>query len=405
MFHDKTLRANPEEHALKAEAERLAPLFEAKGPENEAAGQLSPETVTELRGNGFFGMMVPKELGGADCTPLQTLSVVESLCHSDSATGWVTMAANVATASAAAFLPDEGVRTVFAKPGAMVAGAGAPRGKAEIDGNGYRLSGTWTYGSGCLHCDWIHAGAMIYENGAPRMIPGTNTPESRIFVVPVEQVEFLGNWDVLGLRATGSVDYAIRDVYVPHEMTHSASEVVGKRGGNGYRIGVVGFSALGHTGFALGHGRRILDELLALVTSPTGRPSPLASLGGSDAFKQDYAVAEGKLRAARAFVYDVWSDIQDTVDKSEPVSVRQITLARLALNHATNAMMEISVFAHRAGGGVALHAGPLQRTLRDSFAATQHVMVSDNALRDCGLDFLGLAEGKRWTPRGLVDAN
>lgn len=402
MDNTIVLRAGGESPLLP-EAQRLAPLLSSKAVENEAAGRLSEESVAAMRDAGFFSLMVPKEFGGADLNPVQVLSVVEAMCNIDAATGWVMMAANVATASAAAFLSDEGAQDVFGKGRPIIAGAGAPSGKAEVVEGGYKLTGRWTYGSGCLHCDYIHAGAMIYENGQPRMLPGTKSPETRVFVLPVSQAQMLGNWDVLGLRATGSIDYSITDVFVPERMTHSASEVVGKRGGNGYRVGVVGFSAMGHTGFAMGHGRRILDELASLVHSTSGRPTALSDLGGSDSFKQEFAEAEGKWRAARALCYDVWGDIHATSSKGEPVPLRQITWARVALNHATKAMMEIAVFAHRASGGVGLRSGPLQRALRDTFSATQHLMVSDKALRECGRDFLGLVENVRWTPRGLVD--
>jgi hypothetical protein len=64
------------------------------------------------------------------------------------------MAANVATASAAAFLSDAGFQAVFGNARPIIAGAGAPTGKAEIVEGGYRLTGHWTYGSGCLHCDY-----------------------------------------------------------------------------------------------------------------------------------------------------------------------------------------------------------------------------------------------------------
>lgn len=405
MIHDMALRRHSAESPLLAEAKRLAPLLSSHGEANEAAGRISDESIAALHDAGFFSLMVPAEFGGVDCNPLQVLSVVEELCKADIATGWVVMAANVATASAAGFLSDAGAQAVFGdarRP--IIAGAGAPTGKAELVEGGYRLTGHWTYGSGCLHCDYYHAGAIVHENGAPRILPGTNAPEVRVFLIPSNEVQAKGNWDVLGLRATGSIDYTITDVFVPADMTHSASEVVGKRGGDGYRIGVVGFSCLGHTGVALGHGRRVLDELAALVHAPAGRPTTLSDLGGSDSFKEDFAVAEGKLRAARALVYDVWGDVVETISKGEPVATRQITWARLALNHATTAMMENSLFAHRASGGVGLRSGTLQRALRDTLSATQHLMVSDKALRECGRDFLGFAEDMKWTPRGLIPA-
>lgn len=405
MIQDKVLNGHGETSPLLAKAKLLAPLLKSKGEENDAKGRLSDEVVAAMREAGFFSLMVPKSVGGMESNPVQVLSVIEAICNLDGATGWVMMASNVATASAAAFLSDAGFDKVFGGSRPIVAGAGAPTGKAEVVKGGYRLTGHWTYGSGCLHADYIHAGAVIHENGAPRLIPGTKDPETRIFVFPASQAKLLGNWDVLGLRGTGSIDYAVSDVFVPEDLTHSAGELVGKRGGDNYRIGVVGFSSLGHTGFALGHGRRILDELAALVHSTGGRPTGLTALGGSDSFKQEFATAEGKLRAARALCYDVWGDILDTVSKGQPVPLRQITWARLALNHATTALKENSDFAHRASGGMGLRSGTLQRLFRDTFSATQHLMVADWALRECGRDFLGLVENVRWTPRGFVNVN
>lgn len=405
MIHDKVLHRSKGENPLLDEAKRLAPMLSSKGEQNEANGRLSDEAVEAMRNAGFFSMMVPKEFGGVDLTPVEVLATVEAMCNADSASGWVMMASNVATASAAAWLPDESVQKLFGGEHVpIIAGAGAPTGKAEVVEGGYRLTGHWTYGSGCYHADYIHAGAVITEGGKPRLVPGTNNPETLIFVVPVDQFQILGNWDVLGLRGTGSIDYACTDIFVPTEMTHSAAKTVGLRGSGGYAVGVVGFSAMGHTGFALGHGRRILDELSALVRSPTGRPSALANLGGSDSFKENFAKAEGKQRAARALCYDVWGDITETTNKGEQVPLRQITWARVALNHATDAMMENAVFAHKASGGISLRDGALQRALRDAFSGTQHLMVADKAMQEAGRDFLGLLETPmRWTPRGLVD--
>lgn len=405
MIHNKELHSKSAESPLLSEARRLAPLLAGKADENEAAGRVSDESIAAMRDAGFFSLMVPKAMGGVEATPLEVLSIVEEVCNIDVATGWVMMAANVATASAAASLTDAGYETVFggnSQP--IIAGAGAPTGKAEIVEGGYRLTGKWTYGSGCLHCDYYHAGAMIYENGAPRFVNGTKAPETRVFLIPADKVRELGNWDTLGLRATGSIDYEVTDVFVPSDMTHPSTDVVGRRGGDSYRIGVVGFSAIGHTGVALGHGRTVLDLLSGLVNSPSSGPT-LSGLINSDAFLEDFAIAEGRLRAARALSYDVWSDIQDTISKGEAVPVRQFTWARLAVSHATTALKENALFAHQVSGGVGLRAGRLQRALRDSLSATQHLVVSSNSVRDAGKDFLGLAENMKWTPRGLVSAN
>ena len=78
-----------------------------------------------------------------------------------------------------------------------------------IDGDGYRLSGSWSFASGIKHAQWIHTLGIVEDTGQPQ-----------IFVLPVEKAQLIDNWDVLGLRATGSIDYVIEDVYVPDGFTH-----------------------------------------------------------------------------------------------------------------------------------------------------------------------------------------
>ena len=43
----------------------------------------------------------------------------------------------------------------------------------------------------------------------------------RVFVVPASEVEIIDTWTSLGLRGSGSHDYAVRDVFVPEERTFS----------------------------------------------------------------------------------------------------------------------------------------------------------------------------------------
>ena len=398
------LRQEAGDSPLVAKAKALAPLFRAQAAANEAAGKLTDETLQALRSGDYFGLLVPECFGGAEANPVETLEIYEILSEADASTGWVVMACNVGTGSAAGYLPPEGAQEVFGKRISIVAGQGAPRGRAVKDGKGYRLSGRWAYGSGLYHADWLHTGATVFDGDKPQLLPGTNRPETLSMIVPIEQVEFLGNWDVIGLRATGSVDYALNDVYVPAELTHSPDALIPCQGGSLYHIGIVGMSPLGHTGVALGIGRRVLDELRALANTSGGRPSALADSGSDAGLHEQFAVAEAKLRAARAFCYETWHDVATTIERGNPVALRQFTLMRLSLNYATTAVAEICTFAHKTAGGISLRSGVLQRFFRDMFAVTQHRVVSDFMMRECGRELLGLADNKLWVTRGLVDA-
>jgi len=56
----------------------------------------------------------------------------------------------------------------------------------------------------------------------------------------------MGNWDVLGLRATGSFDYTLSEgveLFVPTDMTYDFDIGAPRRGGVQGALGLAGYSA------------------------------------------------------------------------------------------------------------------------------------------------------------------
>lgn len=387
--------------SLLEQAKALRPLFERMGEANEKKGLLSDEVVHALHSSGLFAMWVPNCLGGAELTPTESLKLIEEVACADGSTGWVLMAAALSTGAAAAYLGDESVKGMFSgNRSPVMAGQGAPVGRAKETDGGYELSGNWNYGSGIRHADYVHTGALVLDrSGSIRM--GQNCiPEARIFIVPREKFAFGENWDVIGLRATGSIDYSASGVIVPEHATHLTECTTPKRGGPFYMLGIKGMGSIGHTGFALGVGRRMLDEIAQLARTKSGR---LGLLGDSESFLEKFGAAEAKFRAARALAFDTWDAIEETLYRGQPLTTRQHTLHRLALNHATWTAAEVCMFAYQAGGGVSLRASVIQRCFRDMNAGTQHITSAPPVLRDCGRELAGLAKDKVWGFTTLID--
>jgi alkylation response protein AidB-like acyl-CoA dehydrogenase len=393
----------PPRGTLDEVARELTEAVAAQADANEAAGFLGDETVALLRDSGLVGLWIPECFGGAEARPVEGLRAIEAVSYADGATGWVLMAWQVAMASCAAYLP--AAAEVFGESIPIIAGTGAPMGSAVVEPGGYRLTGRWRYGSGLLHASWSHSGAMIHDADGPRTLPGTNLPEVRTFIVPIERVELHRGWDeVLGLRATGSIDYSITDVFVPAEYTHAASANVALNGGELYRLGILGMGAICHSAWALGVGRRALDELAAIAVSSPPRSTRIPETGGGPgAFRERYAQAEAQLRSARAFVLEAQSDVEATIMRGEPMTTRQITLSRLALNHVTTTLAQVGQFAYLYGGGAALRPGLLQRCFRDIHTGTQHVTTGPAMLNHIADELLGTQPGKVWGSRGLIE--
>lgn len=379
--------------ALLEAARRIQPLLRQEAAASEELGQLTPKVVDALHKNGFFGMWLPALLDGSELTPRQSLEVLEELAYGDASTGWVVMAACLATGAAGAYLPTSAVETLFLpnrKRLNVFAGQGTRPGRAVTTKGGYLVSGSWSFGSGLKHSTYIHTAATVEETGEPR-----------IFNLPIEKAKLIDNWDVMGLRATGSIDYTLDNVCVPEDFSHPLLIVEPKRGGSLYRIGIINFAGICHAGWALGVARRMLDELRQLTKAKLGRAAQNAA---NDSFQQAYGLAEAKLRAARAFVFETWTDIEHTLDRDEQLSVRQETLSRLALYNVTWTANDVSEFVYKAAGTTALRDGPIQRYFRDMHAGTQHVTSSPAVLQACGQELAALAEGKRWMFLSLVDA-
>ncbi len=381
-------------------AKALRPLVESHAGAAERRGELTEEVVAALTEAQLWGIGTPRVVGGLEVNPVEALEVIEAVSYADGSTGWVLMAAVLAIGTGGAYLGDAAVEDIFAGGRVpVIEGQGTPNGKAIPDKGGFVLSGHWSYGSGVKHCEYVHTGGIVFErDGSPRLHEGA--PEVRIFVLPREQVTFEENWDVLGLRATGSIDYSIEPTFVPEDYTHISLTETPKRGGSLYRLGIPGFGGICHSGFALGVGRRVLDELAGLAQAGIARPGQLAE---SETFHTEFARAEAQYRAARALVLEAWHDIQDTLADDMPLSTRQKTLARLALNHITTTVAGVCLFAYTAGGGLSLRESRIQRLFRDMHAGTQHGSVAVSVLRHCGRELAGIAQGQVWQFRDLVE--
>jgi len=302
----------------------------------------------------------------------------------------VLMASALAIGTGAAYLGDTAVEQLFAGDRLpVIAGQGTRPGTAMPEDGGFVPTGSWSFASGIKHGTHIHTLGVIEGSGEPR-----------IFVLPVGRATLIDNWDVLGLRATGSIGYRIEGVFVPEAYTHFAVTESPKRAGVLYTIGIAGFAAICLSGWACGIGRRLLDELLKKVQAGVGRSGTLAS---SEAFHEQYAKAEATYRSARALVYETWADVKATLDRGEKLHVRQQTMIRLALAHVTWSCHEVAEFVYKTAGTVALRAGTIQRLFRDMNAGTQHITSAPSVIRNAGRELAGLAEKKRWVFLDLLD--
>lgn len=386
------LNVSAEFDELARRIERIAPLLRADADRGDERRHLTDDVVLALTSAGVLRIGIPRELGGYEFSPSQVLLTIEALSRHDASAGWTVMALQLATGSTAAYLGPDAVADLYADVPAgrhaVIAGQGTRLGAAvRVDG-GYRISGQWGFASGIALADHVHTAAFC-----------AGTRQALVFTLPRERVTLVDNWDVLGLRATHSIDYVCEDVFVPDQYVYVAAAPITRRGGAIYRLGLVNLSGMGHTGWALGVGRRMLDELSAYAATRTGTRHAAVD---TDHFHAAFAQAEARLRAARAWALEVWADIEVTLDRGEALSTEQETLTRLVLNNTTWSVHEVGQVVHRWAATAALRRGDLQRYFRDLNAGTQHITSGPVVLQHCGRWLSGMAPDARWEFLDLV---
>jgi len=382
--------SNGKQPDLVAAARSLMDLIDREAAAAEALGQLTEPVDEAFHETGLWGMWVPQVLGGAELWPVDSLHVLEDTSYADPSAGWTLMAAALATGCDAAYMGDEAAAQLY--PGGRLlvhAGQGTRPGRAITTDGGYLVSGEWQFASGIKNSQIIHTGSAVEETGQPR-----------IAIFPKEQVTFIENWDVIGLRATGSIDYTADSVFVPESFTYPATTDVPARGGIVFTLGIVNFGMICHTSWALGVGRRMLDELRKLVEAKAGRPG---SLGENEEFLGDFAMAEAKWRAAHALAHETWNDVEETLRGGDAMTLDQHTRTRLALQHATWSVHEVVMFVYLASGTAGIRQGIIQRAFRDYHCGSQHFTSSPPIRQNCGRMLAGIAKGKKWQFLNLVD--
>ena len=340
-------------------------------------------TVDALADAGLHGVMTPKAVGGLEASIVDAIDVFAEVARADGSAGWCLMA-NAATISFfGAWAPDDFAKTLFADGVPLAAGQFAPNGVATPDGDGYRITGDYHFGSGVRHSAWVGAGVMTQ--------PPEGTDAQMLFaLMPASDVQLTGNWDVLGLQSTASWDYSINDVWVSSSATFDFFAPVRRRGGEVYELGVMGLTSAGHAGFALGVVRRALDELTRIARAKQ-RMGSSASLRDSEKFLIELANLESRAQAAAAWVRERFAVAERTALETGSADPTEVLLARQATVHATQDGADVVRRAYLLAGTDALRDGPLQTCFRDIHAGSQHFFAGDLASVELGRALL--AEG------------
>ena len=355
MGEEHRLPVDVDAQPLVQAAAALHPVIRRYRDEIEREQRLPKELVEELHRARFYSMVIPRALGGLQVDPLTYVRVVELLAQASGSVGW-----NIANNSIAQLvtlgLPDEGVReiygggadTVIAGTAVMGGGRAVP-----VEG-GYRVTGRWPFGTGCQESTWMLGSFQILDGDQPRPSPDGSSVFWRGLFARSEVQIVEGSWDVAGMRATGSFDWTVEDVFLParRTMVHAGVPLDNqwKRWpGISYALPAQAWVGPHHSAVITGIARAGIDALIELAAekTPRGRTGRLCE---SPQVQDAVGRADAILNAGRAYRTATIAELWDTVAGGGDTTLEQRARCRLAAVYAADSAREAMDLMYRHGG-------------------------------------------------------
>ena len=288
----------------------LAPALAASAKEIDERRELPAAIVDRLVEGGFFRLLLPRSLGGAELLPADYVPIIEAVARIDASTAWC-LNQNSGCSMTAAYLSPEVAHDIFGPPRGILAWGPGP-GEARVVDGGYNVTAQWSFASGSHHASWLGCHVPVIEaNGQPRLEPdGTSDQRVRDAIEALltrqDSTGSFGLWGVGGddlwldsyvtdfLTRARERKFAVPDVAFKlalDRLRNSAANITdpGKNGGTGLAYALY---VLARNGTApIGDLRYLADAKLDALTTPIAKAQVAAAL----------ALAGDRARAERVY--------------------------------------------------------------------------------------------------------
>ena len=374
-----------------ARARELVPLIAAHAARIERQREIAPEVLTALHDAALFRMLIPKSCDGFEADPATFMQAIEELAKADGSTAWCVAQASGCSMASAYVAPDV-AREIFGDARAVMAwGPVGPNAKAVAVEGGYRASGSWNFASGIKHAGWLGCHCPVVEpDGSPRLAPD-GKPAERTMLIPKASARINDIWRVVGLKGTGSDNYAIDDLFVPEDYTFTRKSAADRReAGPLYRFTTFHLYGTGFAAIALGLARGSLDAFIELAA--TKIPKTKTFLLRDNAIVQSQvALAEAKLTSSRTFLLGILHETWDTAARGDSLSLPQRAMLKLAGTYAVHQAKDVVDTVYHAAGATAIfESNPFERRFRDVHTVIQQVQAQFANFEMVGQVLLGL---------------
>ncbi len=362
---------SPDEYLGRVRA--LLPALRERAARTEQLRRLPDETFADFQQHGLLRALQPKRYGGYELDPgvfYQAVTEVAAVCGSS---GWIFGVLGVHNWHLA-ILPPQAQEDVWgADDSAQLSTSVAPTGTVERVAGGFRLSGRWSFSSGCDFCQWVVLGGIAppVESGAP--------PDARVFLVPRADYRIEDNWHVTGLCGTGSKDIVVDAALVPEHRTHSFLDAFHLRHPGTaindaplYRLPFALIFRYGITSPAIGAARGALDAFREQSRRRLG-PGTQSRTAEDPFIQHRLAESAAEIDATRDRMLAIFAEMMDLARAGREIPLEKRARYRWDAGKAMDWSVKATDRLFEASGGRGIFLdNPIQRAWRDVHAMRAH---------------------------------
>jgi 3-hydroxy-9,10-secoandrosta-1,3,5(10)-triene-9,17-dione monooxygenase len=380
--NDLAARAAPTRAELVSRAEAMVPKLAERAAKAEELRRIPDETLAELHSTGLFRAFQPSGVGGSELEYGAFIDLCAILGRGCGSTSWVY--GNLAVHHLMLGMwPAKAQDEIWGPSPDTLIGSSLvfPAGKAQRVAGGYRLSGRWPFSSGIDPCTWIMAGGMIPA------ADGKGPPEARVFLVPQAEYTVLDTWYVAGLRATGSKDIEIEDVFVPEHRTLAMDATRGgptpgsaRNPGVLFRLPLMALFQFCITGPVLGMAQGAVQGFInkTRVRAAAYTGTKLAEL---PTMQVRVAEASALVDSAELIMKNCCAEAwRITAEGSIPTIEQKVRYRRDAAFAVRQCVRATDLMMEAHGGGGLYNTQAIQRAWRDAHAGAAHISFAFDAV-------------------------
>jgi 3-hydroxy-9,10-secoandrosta-1,3,5(10)-triene-9,17-dione monooxygenase len=362
-------------------AKKLGPALRERAAEANRLRRLPDSTWKDLVDTGIVRGLQPARWGGGEAHLREFYSAISEVARAEGCAGWVAGIIGVHPWQVALF-PKETQQELWGEdPAAMNSSSFAASGRAERTAGGFRLSGRWSFSSGCDHCQWVVLGAVV----GTVEIEGRQFPELRSFLLPRKDYRIDDNWHVAGLAGTGSKDIVVDGAFVPEHRSQSHWDYAMGRPLPGWELNpgplyrlpfaLVFINTL--TAAIVGAAAGFLDSWLEIGRTRVGG---LGLVVSKDPYSQKLAAqASYTIKTATLKFLNDCDEMMDAVRAGQTLTLeRRAELRYNTVRSAQLAAHAVDQLFETSGGHSIFFDHPLQRCYQDIRAMMSHAAMSPN---------------------------